>query len=164
MSKQEYFKFCSSCGAKQSYTTQRACAHAIKKNTCCPQCVIRTNPKNGTYRGILISWVDDKRRKAIGRGIEFSIDIKYIYRLYMKQGKKCALTGVDLYFAVLFGGPSNVSMDRINSKKGYVKGNVQLVTKTANFAKHVLSQEDFIKICNLVAKKHPRDVDSELTP
>ena len=43
-------------------------------------------------------------------------------------------------------------LDRIDSKKGYVPGNVQWVYKPVNMMKWKLSQKEFIHICHLVTE------------
>ena len=43
------------------------------------------------------------------------------------------------------------SLDRIDSNKGYIKGNVQWVHKDVNTMKMDHTQEEFIKICTMVA-------------
>lgn len=43
---------------------------------------------------------------------------------------------------------NSISLDRINSNKGYVKGNVRLCTVRANLSKHTMTDrqlEDFCK-------------------
>ena len=45
----------------------------------------------------------------------------------------------------------NVSLDRIDSSKDYVLGNIQLVLKEVNYMKQSLSQEDFINICKKIS-------------
>lgn len=45
-----------------------------------------------------------------------------------------------------------ISVDRIDSRLGYVQGNVQLICWQVNIAKHDLSSEDFLKLCRSVAK------------
>ena len=44
----------------------------------------------------------------------------------------------------------NLSIDRIDSKVGYTKDNIQIVLKEVNLMKNTLSHEEFIKICKLV--------------
>lgn len=45
---------------------------------------------------------------------------------------------------------TNVSIDRIDSNKGYTKDNVQLVCSAINFMKSNLSLNDFIMYCESV--------------
>lgn len=106
------------------------------------------------YKEIPISWFEEKRRKANSRGKEFDIDIKYIWYLYIRQGKVCALSGLPLDFNKDTD-MSMVSLDRINNEKGYVKRNIQLLHKTINFMKYVYTQKEFIKMCKLVAQNNP---------
>lgn len=50
------------------------------------------------------------------------------------------------------------SLDRIDSSKGYVIGNVQWVHKTINTMKMDLANSEFIKLCQMVAKNHDNNV------
>ena len=45
---------------------------------------------------------------------------------------------------------NTASLDRINSKKGYVEGNIQWVHKDINMMKHCLETSDFIKWCEKI--------------
>ena len=89
--------------------------------------------------------------------MEFSITVKYAWELYLKQHKKCALTGQNIYFAPRRKSnptrtASNASLDRIDSTKGYISGNVQWVLKKINMMKQGNTQQEFISLCKLVAK------------
>jgi hypothetical protein len=150
----EFFKFCQSCGIKQYYTTKYELGRATKNNSLCISCHNKSGKNNkGKYREIPISWFDSKKRKALEKGREFEFDIKYIWSIYVKQDRKCALSGLPLDFNT---DTENgmVSIDRINNDKGYTKRNIQLLHKDINFAKWTFSQKDFIKICILVAQNH----------
>lgn len=48
----------------------------------------------------------------------------------------------------------NASLDRIDSLKGYIKGNIQFVSVAANFAKSDFSEKEFLEFCEAVARKH----------
>lgn len=50
--------------------------------------------------------------------------------------------------------PFSCSIDRIDQNKGYVKGNIQLVTSLTNFAKGTMTNKEFIAYCKKVAKNH----------
>ena len=150
----EFFKFCQSCGIKQYYSTKYELARAIRNNSVCISCHNKSGKNNkGKYKEIPISWFEIKKRKALEKGREFEFDIKYIWSIYIKQGRKCALSGLPLDFNVDTDN-GMVSIDRINNDKGYIKRNIQLLHKDVNYAKWTFSQKDFIKICNLVAQNH----------
>lgn len=49
---------------------------------------------------------------------------------------------------------TTISLDRIDSTKGYIEGNVQWVHKSVNIMKSTLTQEQFINFCKLVAENN----------
>jgi hypothetical protein len=93
---------------------------------------------------------------AAKRGLEFAITIEEAWNLFVKQDRKCKLTGLPLQFSGQrqrkAGIPQTASLDRIDSKKGYTLDNVQWVHKDVNLMKKEYSQERFIEICRLVAE------------
>ena len=90
---------------------------------------------------------DKGRRKEV----ELSITIEDGWNLFLKQDRKCSLTGLILSFPKKFNDKSwTASLDRIDSSKGYIEGNVQWVHKDINMMKRIYTQEHFIKMCNLV--------------
>jgi hypothetical protein len=93
---------------------------------------------------------------AKDRNIEFSITKEYCWNLFLKQDKKCALTRLDLTFEKSFDTTSlkTASLDRIDSSKGYIEGNVQWVHKDVNIMKNKFEQDYFIEICKLVCNKN----------
>lgn len=150
----EWFKFCQSCGKKQYYTTKCELNRAIKINTLCISChnKLAKNSK-GKYKEIPISWFEIKRKKALEKGREFGFDIKYLWTIYIKQDRKCALSGLPLDFDTDTDN-GMVSIDRINNDKGYIKRNIQLLHKDVNYMKWTFTQKYFIDLCNLVTQNH----------
>ena len=51
--------------------------------------------------------------------------------------------------------PNTISIERIDSNKGYTKDNVVLVAGIVNSMKNDLSQDEFIKTINLICKNFP---------
>lgn len=95
------------------------------------------------------------------RGIEFNLSKEYLWDLYLKQERKCALTGVEIRFGrVYHRHETTASLDRIDSNIGYIEGNVQWVLKDINMIKGPYDNEYFIKLCNHVAKIHPREISN----
>ena len=160
MTVKPYFKFCQSCGSKQEYARLFALNRAIKNNCLCNACRNRLRAHKGIYKQIPISWFNEKARHAANRNKEFSITIEYLWKIYIKQNRRCALSGVPLDFNAS-SESSTVSIDRIDNKKGYVVGNIQLLDCRVNMMKYTYSQKDFINICQQVAdytrsKKQPK--------
>lgn len=149
-----HVKYCQGCGSAQYYSTRSEMNRATKKNTICHACHNKSGrTTKGKYKDIPISWFEEKRRRAVQREKEFEIDIKYIWGVYLRQNRKCALSGLPLDFSkdTEIG---VVSLDRIKNDKGYVKRNIQLVHKDINFMKYVYDQKYFINMCKLVAENN----------
>ncbi len=94
------------------------------------------------------------QRNAEVRDIVYNLSKEYLWNLYIKQDGKCALTGIKLKLEKKYSSSNEASLDRINSKLPYIEGNVQWVHKYVNIMKRELPQEEFIKICKLVAQNN----------
>ena len=70
-----------------------------------------------------------------------------------KQDKVCKLSGLPIGWADI-GRNHTASIDRIDSNKGYVLSNIQLVHKDVNVMKSKYDQNYFISTCQLVAKRN----------
>lgn len=93
------------------------------------------------------------RKNARVRRILFKITIAYAWALYERQGQRCALTNLPLAFTKTNKRwtTHTASLDRIDSAKGYVEGNVQWVHKDVNRMKRDFPQERFLEVCRSVA-------------
>jgi hypothetical protein len=89
------------------------------------------------------------RSGANTRNIPLEITPEELHSLWIKQGRRCALTGLPLIMG------DTASLDRIDSLKSYCVGNVQWVHKTINLMKNDFSQEVFVEMCRQVAAHHP---------
>lgn len=90
------------------------------------------------------------------RKLDFSITIEYLWNLFLKQNKKCALSGIELQFKKNHKNMTTASLDRIDSSKGYIEGNVQWVHKDVNLMKQKFGQQLFLFYCETIAKYHRR--------
>jgi len=90
------------------------------------------------------------------RIIEFTITMEYAWNLFLNQNRKCALTKLPLeLFHIEYGKTiGNASLDRIDSSKGYIEGNVQWIHKDVNMMKYNFNQDYFIKLCKLIASEN----------
>jgi hypothetical protein len=79
---------------------------------------------------------------------------KYAWEVFESQDGCCALTGIKLNLPTKQTDKlhSNASLDRIDSDKGYVEGNVQWLEKRINMMKRNLPSNIFIELCRMVAK------------
>ena len=85
------------------------------------------------------------RRKKLA----FTITHQEVWDLYLKQDRKCALTGTPISFGN-HGEETTASLDRIDPLYGYTSNNIQWVHKQINFMKGTLQQQEFIDWCRLV--------------
>jgi len=74
-------------------------------------------------------------KSKIGRILEFDLTPDFIQDLFDKSGRKCAITGIP--FQMELGkpykrNPFRPSIDRIDSKRGYTKDNIQIVLSIVN--------------------------------
>jgi hypothetical protein len=99
------------------------------------------------------------------KGIDFSDDLSmgHLWYLYEQQKGRCALSGIPIALNPQWsqqnnGKPTKIvqtaSIDRIDSSKGYIIGNVQWVHKDINYMKGGLSDLEFIIFCRQVVKNN----------
>lgn len=109
-------------------------------------------------------------KSAKRRGIEFRLSINQLWQLFVAQEGKCALTGLPLRFGRYEDRipeyRQTASLDRIDSEKGYIQGNVWWVHKDVNLMKNELTLERFVEVCRLVTeharRKHEQDEAQEV--
>lgn len=149
------------CGDEKIYQKNRL---SQGNKTSCGSKLCRINKKNyygygeicGTYWGIIVTG-------AKSRNLEISIDAKDAWELYLAQDKKCKITGLLLEMPKSknnkkmlklddFSGPHLASIDRIDSSRGYVKGNIQWVLREINIMKQSMEDDLFINLCKIVVK------------
>lgn len=87
------------------------------------------------------------------RNIELKITKTEAYNIFLKQNRKCKLTGVLIRFPkYATDNDWTASLDRIDCKKHYTSDNIQWIHKDVNRMKNVFDEEYFIEICNKVSK------------
>ena len=95
------------------------------------------------------------KQRAKARGQVFSLDVEDIVipdvcpatgiRLNMNSGKSGAYK-------------NSPSLDRVDNSKGYVKGNVQVLSQCANAMKGAASEEELVRFAEWVLRTYRRDV------
>lgn len=105
------------------------------------------NDLSGTYYRTLING-------AKIRNLEFNVSIEFLWDLYIKQNKKCALSGVDIKLERKFGHgkKQTASLDRIDNHKGYTEDNVQWVHKDINLFKRGYDEKILYDYCEKIYK------------
>jgi hypothetical protein len=84
------------------------------------------------------------KASAIKRNLEFSVDAEFLWNLFLKQNRRCDLTGLPLSLIKKGRKRGSASLDRTNNEEGYTKTNVRWVHQTANLIKRTLSDEELL--------------------
>lgn len=106
------------------------------------------------YKGLPLQVFNEIKYKASKRKIEFNLTIEYVWNLLEKQNFKCKISGVFIRIPEKYEASfaNLASLDRIDSSKGYIEGNVQWVDRRINFMKQRMSDDEFIEVCEEVVK------------
>lgn len=170
-SQSAYWKCECSCGrvvAVRQHSMLRKGVNATKSCGCLAAEITSKTAWRG-YGDLPRHYWNHLKHHAAERNVECLITIEEAWELFVSQGGRCAISGLELQFGRFH--PSRraerargawprlgtASLDRKNSAGGYVSGNVQWVHKTINRMKGSLSDFEFIRICGLVwkANQHP---------
>lgn len=95
-------------------------------------------PRRGrptTYQSQTAIRLFEAKRRAAKAGLPFDLTLEFLNGLQVAQNNSCALTGIP--FAPSKGGRNNpyvLSLDRIDSSRGYTQDNVRLVIFAMNAA------------------------------
>lgn len=105
--------------------------------------ILEKSRKNNPERSIL----SKARTSSKSRGLEFNLTIEDII-----------IPEVCPYFNVPLNpwGPLDFvpSIDRIDNNKGYIKGNIEIISYLANKMKHTANREQLIKFANSILHKY----------
>lgn len=128
----------------------------------CQKCAGQTRKeaftlRNGRIGELTLSRFAKIQRSAIKRNIPFEVTIEYLWNLFIEQNHTCAITGDCIEHI------KDASLDRIDSSKGYIKGNVQWVTYQANVSKHTMSMESLYEFCKKVLNHANQQPSTSLT-
>jgi hypothetical protein len=163
-------KQCTKCGVvvpvSGFYTTGRKKDGSPKYNSWCKAC---SKQKAASYH--ISTWGPErlqfsayKRTQSVRAFLSYLlakarrrhtclVTINDLEETWVAQQGRCALTGWEMTMRLGEGQvPTNASIDRIDSKLGYLMGNVQLVCRAVNVAKSDLPQQEFFRLCAAVAE------------
>lgn len=102
------------------------------------------------------------RTRAKNKGLEFNIDDDYIKSIWQTT---CPILGIPLFSADFGSGMSRAeskakpqdnspTLDRIDSSKGYIKGNIVVMSYRANMIKNCGTLEEHRKIVSFLESEH----------
>lgn len=113
--------------------------------------------KNGRVGELTLTRFTKLQKSAAKRDISFEVTKEYLWNLFITQNHTCAITGDYIEHI------KDASLDRIDSSKGYIEGNVQWVTCQANISKHIMSMEELYEFCKKVLNHANQQPSTGLT-
>lgn len=87
------------------------------------------------------------KSRSADKGYEFDLTPEFLLGLYEKQRGLCYFSGMKLEAV----GENAVSLDRLDSSKGYTKDNICLCCLSINIFKTDLPLDKFLSFCKMVA-------------
>lgn len=92
------------------------------------------------------------KNRCIKKHLAFDIDVDFLKQVYKNQGGKCYYTGDIMSLST--NNDLTLSVDRIDSSRGYIKGNIVLCSKITNLMKNDIPVEKFFIFCRKISTKH----------
>jgi hypothetical protein len=114
--------------------------------------------KDSFYR-ILYKQMGNKRRHLRKRAkyqysnMDFNLDNKYLMEIFPRD-YKCPYTGLKMSFGEGVNSPNTATVDRIDTTKGYIKGNIEWISMHANRLKSNMTYEKIKKLYQHMKKNH----------
>lgn len=163
-------KACSKCGEMKplSEFSKQTSAKDGRQSECkeCARKYSREYHRSGRLAAVrranpascqLSDMVKGSRKRAKEKNLAHNIDVKYLRSLGLPS--HCPYLGIKLRWKVqcglgVKGGafPESPSIDRIDSSKGYVKGNVIIVSHRANSIKNDANEQELYKIAHNISQ------------
>lgn len=152
---------CSKCSLyldMKAFYNNKNKVHRYGKHDCCKSCeLIRTKNKrirkcNDSWEYFIKELYNSAKIKVKNRNMKFEITINDLKDLYLSQNGLCSLSQIKMTHIRNKGSVDyNISIDRIDSKLGYIKNNIQLVCTMINRMKRDMDQNYFIELCQKIS-------------
>ena len=141
-----------------------------RKNFCSRTCVGKNNTKNfgdGSKRYNISQHSGSRRdnltkfryhfRNISKRTKELDVSVEDLKEVWENQKGICPYLGIELHlnsYGKIKKDPiTSASLDRIDSSKGYVKGNLQWISRAMNYLKNDMSEQQVFEIMDLIYKQ-----------
>ena len=102
-------------------------------------------------------WVNVKLKSMRQRSTpeKCNIDQEYLLKLF-NQTSYCPILGLKLERHFNMKQDNSYSIDRIDSNKGYIKGNIQIISELANRMKNNATPEMLLNFADWIKKNYKR--------
>lgn len=113
----------------------------------------RNKSRRENYHDLSHRYLTAIEKRSKKNGIEFSLTMEFMWLLFERQNKKCAISGQDIVLCKSRSYKTQTaSLDKIDPLGGYVEENVQWVHKDVNTMKMDFDQTYFIETCRKIAE------------
>lgn len=149
--KESNLKKCFDClgifpNTEEYFYDGRKCKHCTKQKSQIQR--IKNKNKYG-LDFILTRKFKETKARCLKNNIEFDLTLDFLLEKYSKQNGKCFFSGMTLFLSTC--SVYSLSIDRLNSKKGYTKDNINLICAVVNFMKTDIDHIEFIDFCKKIA-------------
>lgn len=163
---------CDNCGVEFSKPQSEIIRNQKlgRKNFCSRTCVGKNNVKNlgdGNKRYDITQHSGNRNdnltkfryhfRNISKRDKELNISIEYLKEIWEKQEGVCPYLGIKLnintYGKIKKDPVTSASLDRIDSSKGYIKGNIQWISRSMNYLKNDMTNQQVLEVIELIYKQ-----------
>jgi hypothetical protein len=159
-------KVCEICGSNRPKANNHFCSMGCRDKAVKPksayQCIVCDKPFEAKHKAkycslscrsqgakLTISGFLSQLLKHRGRNKLLPLDA--VMAMYSAQGGLCAVSGCPMTISIRGGrNLTNISIDRIDSSRGYAMDNIQLVCLVVNLMKLDMTQEEFTSWCGAV--------------
>lgn len=147
-----YFKCVCDCGNETNVLSTTLFRKLVVSCGC--YTIEKNKTRTTGYKDISGSYWNHTKNSAERRGLDFEVKLEEAWDKFIQQKGLCALSGIEIKFANSYDDATNqtASIDRIDSLKGYISGNIQWVHKHINKIKQDFSDDYFIELCKNVTK------------
>jgi len=140
-------KYCRQCDTVKTRDGFRNRQGGYTIDSICRECSHQSvRDYRGTVRGRSAEILRRVKNRAKSKNLEFNLDRDWIEKKLISICDRCELTGIKFthpYQAKVGYYPFSLSVDRINSSKGYTKDNVRFIILQLNAALQSGSDENF---------------------
>lgn len=99
----------------------------------------------------IIRAVGRAKKRALATGVPFDINTEYLVSIFPE---KCPIFGTEFSFiGNKTSRPESPSLDKIDPSKGYVVGNIEIISMKANVIKQNATSEEIFKVANWLKSK-----------
>lgn len=137
-------RFCENCCAQLDVNARR---RFLLKNSIEYKDKVNLQKRNSTKKHIVTCMLNRAKRRALKCNLEFNLDETDIV-----IPDKCPILEVPLTLGSKGNYEYTPSIDRIDNSKGYIKGNIQIISKKANSMKNSASLEELKTFCTNILR------------